>query len=44
MFAVPITGGVEVRSVRVVSTVLPFRTNNYVVEELIDWDAAPSLA
>ena len=23
----------------VVSTVIPFRTNNYVVDELIDWDA-----
>ncbi|MFB6553545.1 KamA family radical SAM protein [Streptomyces sp. NPDC056405] len=26
---------------RAVATVLPFRTNNYVVDELIDWDAAP---
>lgn len=26
---------------RVVSAVLPFRTNNYVVEELIDWDTVP---
>jgi KamA family protein len=26
---------------RAVATVLPFRTNSYVVEELIDWDAAP---
>ncbi|MCK5086178.1 MAG: lysine 2,3-aminomutase, partial [Melioribacteraceae bacterium] len=25
----------------VVSHVLPFRTNNYVIEELIDWDNAP---
>lgn len=25
----------------VVSTVIPFRTNNYVVDELIDWDAVP---
>jgi L-lysine 2,3-aminomutase len=25
----------------VVSTVLPFRTNNYVVENLIDWGAVP---
>jgi KamA family protein len=25
----------------VVSTVLPFRTNSYVVDELIDWDAVP---
>ena len=26
---------------RAVATVLPFRTNSYVVEHLIDWDAAP---
>jgi len=26
---------------RAVATVLPFRTNSYVVDELIDWDAAP---
>ena len=26
---------------RAVATVLPFRTNSYVVENLIDWDAAP---
>ncbi|HEY3688323.1 MAG TPA: lysine 2,3-aminomutase [Streptosporangiaceae bacterium] len=26
---------------RAVATVLPFRTNSYVVEELIDWTAAP---
>ncbi|WP_367044694.1 lysine 2,3-aminomutase [Streptomyces sp. Je 1-332] len=26
---------------RAVATVLPFRTNPYVLEELIDWDAAP---
>ncbi|MFC0865323.1 KamA family radical SAM protein [Sphaerimonospora cavernae] len=26
---------------RAVATVLPFRTNNYVVDELIDWHAAP---
>ncbi|WP_328879741.1 KamA family radical SAM protein [Streptomyces sp. NBC_00299] len=26
---------------RAVATVLPFRTNNYVVDELIDWNAAP---
>src|SRR6202051_4335149 len=29
-------------AVRAVATVLPFRTNAYVVENLIDWDAAPS--
>ncbi len=28
-------------AVRAVATVLPFRTNAYVVEDLIDWDAAP---
>jgi L-lysine 2,3-aminomutase len=28
-------------AVRAVGTVLPFRTNSYVVEDLIDWSAAP---
>jgi len=28
-------------AVRAVATVLPFRTNEYVVEHLINWDAAP---
>ncbi len=28
-------------AVRAVAAVLPFRTNAYVVDELIDWDAAP---
>ncbi len=28
-------------AVRAVATVLPFRTNAYVVDELIDWDQAP---
>ncbi|KZM69874.1 KamA family radical SAM protein [Nocardia terpenica] len=28
-------------AVRAVATVLPFRTNGYVVDELIDWSAAP---
>jgi KamA family protein len=28
-------------AVRAVATVLPFRTNSYVVENLIDWEAAP---
>jgi L-lysine 2,3-aminomutase len=28
-------------AVRAVASVLPFRTNSYVVENLIDWDAAP---
>ncbi|MCZ7602970.1 MAG: lysine 2,3-aminomutase [Melioribacteraceae bacterium] len=29
-------------AVKVVSHVLPFRTNNYLVEELIDWDNIPN--
>ncbi len=28
-------------AIKVVSHVLPFRTNNYVIEELIDWDKVP---
>src|SRR5580704_6090985 len=28
-------------AVRAVATVLPFRTNEYVIESLIDWSAAP---
>jgi len=28
----------QVRAIRLVSEVLPFKTNNYVVNELIDWD------
>ncbi|GMR25437.1 MAG: KamA family radical SAM protein [Ignavibacteria bacterium] len=28
--------------IKVVSTVLPFRVNNYVIEELIDWDNIPN--
>jgi len=28
-------------AVRAVAAVLPFRTNSYVIENLIDWDAAP---
>jgi KamA family protein len=31
----------ELFDLRVVSSVLPFRTNNYVIEELIDWGAVP---
>jgi len=31
----------EIFSLKVVSNVLPFRTNNYVVDELIDWDNIP---
>lgn len=34
-------GDEERLKVRAVATVLPFRTNAYVVEELIDWSAAP---
>ena len=34
-------GPAERLAVRAVATVLPFRTNSYVVERLIDWDAAP---
>jgi KamA family protein len=29
-------------AVRAVATVLPFRVNSYVIENLIDWDAAPA--
>jgi KamA family protein len=29
------------QAMQVVAHVLPFRTNNYVVDELIDWDAVP---
>jgi KamA family protein len=29
-------------AVRAVATVLPFRTNEYITERLIDWDAAPA--
>jgi L-lysine 2,3-aminomutase len=29
-------------AVRAVATVLPFRTNSYVVDHLIDWEAAPA--
>src|SRR3954464_5614191 len=32
----------EVRDqIRIVAKVLPFKTNNYVVDELIEWDAGP---
>ncbi|MFC1412262.1 KamA family radical SAM protein [Streptacidiphilus sp. N1-12] len=35
--------GPEARlAIRAVATVLPFRTNTYVVDELIDWSAAPN--
>lgn len=32
----------ERRSVRAVAAVLPFRTNDYVLDSLIDWSAAPA--
>ncbi|WP_169775325.1 KamA family radical SAM protein [Streptomonospora alba] len=35
-------GEAERLAVRAVATVLPFRVNSYVVDELIDWDAAPA--
>jgi KamA family protein len=35
-------GEAERLRIRAVATVLPFRTNKYVVENLIDWDAAPA--
>ena len=34
-------GAADRLAVRAVAAVLPFRTNEYVVEQLIDWDAAP---
>src|SRR5580704_16342518 len=34
-------GEAERLAVRAVATVLPFRTNDYVLESLIDWSAAP---
>ncbi|MFD0773871.1 KamA family radical SAM protein [Streptomonospora algeriensis] len=34
-------GEAERLAVRAVATVLPFRVNSYVIDELIDWDAAP---
>jgi KamA family protein len=33
--------GEETHAMRVVATVLPFKTNSYVVSELIDWSRAP---
>ncbi|MCP5062428.1 MAG: lysine 2,3-aminomutase, partial [Ignavibacteriae bacterium] len=32
----------EIFAIKVVANVLPFRTNNYVVEELIDWTNVPN--
>jgi KamA family protein len=34
-------GDADRLAIRAVATVLPFRTNSYVVDELIDWDTAP---
>ena len=34
-------GDADRLAIRAVATVLPFRTNSYVVDELIDWDEAP---
>jgi len=34
-------GDADRLAIRAVATVLPFRTNSYVVEDLIDWHAAP---
>jgi KamA family protein len=31
----------QIQAVRIVSEVLPFKTNNYVVDELINWDHIP---
>jgi KamA family protein len=31
----------QIENMRAVATVLPFRTNNYIVEELIDWSNIP---
>lgn len=31
----------DVRAMKIVAEVLPFRTNSYVVDELIDWDVVP---
>lgn len=31
----------EIEAIEVVGRVLPFKTNNYVVDELIDWDKVP---
>jgi len=28
----------QIQSIKIVSEVLPFKTNNYVINELIDWD------
>jgi KamA family protein len=35
-------GKEEIFNIKAVAHVLPFRTNNYIVEELIDWDNIPA--
>ncbi|MDZ7970556.1 MAG: hypothetical protein RM368_37480 [Nostoc sp. DedSLP03] len=32
----------EILAIKIVSQILPFRTNNYIVEELIDWNNVPN--
>ena len=34
-------GQARVRDMQVVASVLPFRVDNYVIEQLLDWSAAP---
>jgi len=34
-------GQAQIRDMQVIASVLPFRVNNYVIEQLIDWSAAP---
>jgi len=34
-------GPARVRDMQIVASVLPFRVNNYIIEQLIDWSAAP---
>ena len=33
--------GEQIKEIEIVGRVLPFRTNNYVVEHLIDWNSVP---
>ena len=32
----------QIHDIEVVGTVLPFKTNNYVVDNLIDWSRVPN--
>jgi len=34
--------GEQIRAIEVVGSVLPFKTNNYVIDQLIDWDNVPN--